>query len=933
VAGLDKVIRASRGFKNASPAASFPNVSLFKKLQQAPEGFYPTQGVVDGIKRLVSYRKIETLPLIVLVGQAQQEVFDGYWRNRRTYYATAAALTASILFAIFLATLRQKKLIAARSEIHEAQAALACSQERYALVEAAVNDGIWDWNILTGEAYMSPRWKNILGYADEELPNLASSFFDRIHPDDKAAVAEANRAQLEENKPYTLDFRLRCKNGDYRWVNSRGQAVRDASGRPVRMLGITTDITDRKRAEASVAESHNNLERAEAMTRLGHIKYIRATGEYTWSEGMYRIMGKSPASFTPTLSNSLELIHPDDRPALQQYRRDVLAGLEPPPVTLRSIKDDGQVISIEVWSAPLRACDDSVTGMFGTVQDITARKDAAESLARANQELIETQYAIDQAVIVAVTDVKGDITYANDTFCQISGYTREELIGKNHRMLSSGAHSTAFFRDMYYCIANGRIWRGEICNKAKDGSIYWVDTTIVPQIGSDGKPLAYMSIRIDITGRKHAEEMLAWEMRQREAAQTALAQANEGLEARVAERTAELAQEMRRREEAQMTLAQAKKMEAVGQLTAGIAHDFNNLLAVIRGSLGFVEEAAMRGLTADPELIDAALRATRRGTELVQRLLAFSRQSPLKAEPTTIDQLVLDTLRLLQRTLGQGIDTETHLAAAAAAASVDRSQMTNALLNLALNARDAMPEGGQLTIATSCRPAQPTAAEDAARWPTGEEICITVSDTGEGMTEKIRKHAFEPFFTTKPDGLGSGLGLSMVQGFVEQSGGRIEIDSAAGRGTTITIRLPRIAAESRADEADADAGLSARGREKIVLLVEDDPDVRIVTAAQLKKLGYKVHAVANGMEAIDLIASPANIDVTLTDIVLPGGLDGVALVKEAMRARPKMGVLCMSGYDPTMKHRKWLQIQNISFLEKPFSSSRLAQALDAALAH
>ena len=273
-----------------------------------------------------------------------------------------------------------------------------------------------------------------------------------------------------------------------------------------------------------------------------------------------------------------------------------------------------------------------------------------------------------------------------------------------------------------------------------------------------------------------------------------------------------------------------------------------------------------------------------------------------------------------------------YCASKAAVISVDRNQLANALLNLALNARDAMPDGGQLTIATKCQPV-PHAAQNSPRWPTGEEVCIVISDTGVGMTDDVRGRAFEPFFTTTPDGLGSGLGLSMVQGFVEQSGGTIDIESAPGSGTTITIRLPRIASESQADETDLVAGAPESAREKTVLLVEDDPDVRVVTAAQLRHLGYKVHAVANGMEAIDLIASPANIDITLTDIVLPGGLDGVALVKEAMRARPKMGVLCMSGYNPTEKHRKWLKVQNIAFLEKPFSSAHLAQALDAALVH
>ena len=258
---------------------------------------------------------------------------------------------------------------------------------------------------------------------------------------------------------------------------------------------------------------------------------------------------------------------------------------------------------------------------------------------------------------------------------------------------------------------------------------------------------------------------------------------------------------MNRREQAQTKLAQVQKMEAVGQLTAGIAHDFNNLLAVIKGGLEFVEEAAARGLPADPELIDSATRATRRGAELVRRLLAFSRQETRsKAEPARIDQLVLDTLRLLQRTLGEEIEIVTPLEATTATVRVDRNQFANALLNLALNARDAMPQGGQLTIATAYQDPRGAAAEGAARWPMGGTVSLTITDTGVGMTEEVRNRVFEPFFTTKPDGLGSGLGLSMVQGFVEQTGGHIEVDSKVGRGTAIAIRLPTIDAVGEVDD-------------------------------------------------------------------------------------------------------------------------------------
>lgn len=300
----------------------------------------------------------------------------------------------------------------------------------------------------------------------------------------------------------------------------------------------------------------------------------------------------------------------------------------------------------------------------------------------------------------------------------------------------------------------------------------------------------------------------------------------------------------------------------------------------------------------------------------------------MDVKPTGVDQLVLDTLRLLQRTLGAQIEIVTRLDATASVVAADRGQLVNAFLNLAINARDAMPEGGQLTIETSCRAARRTASEGLGRWPTGEEVCISVSDTGVGMSEEVRKLAFEPFFTTKKNGVGVGLGLSMVRGYVENIGGYIEFASVFEQGTTITICLPRIAAVSVPEEHNISAGMIVATRKETVLLVEDDPDVRIMTAAQLKQCGYAVQSVATAMEAINMIASPAEIDIMLTDMVLPGGIDGMTLLKEALWERPQMGVVCMSGYNPTPGYRKWLKTQNIRFLEKPFSARQLSQALD-----
>ena len=624
-------------------------------------------------------------------------------------------MTVVILFIVGFGARRERKLIETSFQKQQAEENLTHSQERYLLVGCAINDGVWDWNILTDEEYLSARWKAILGYAEDEVPNLKSSFLNLLHPDDKAAVVEATRAHLEEHKPYALDYRLRCKNGDYRWVQSCGQAIYDAANRPTRMIGAVTDISERKRTEEALAQSQERYRSIESAVNDGIYDQNLLTGETYLSRRWKGILGYADDEIPNLELAFLDFVHPDDRAAIAKVAGEYLKSKE----------------------------------------------------------------------------------------------------NKSH---------TLDFRLRH-----------------KNGDYRWVHSRGMAFYDDNG-PIRVLGAITDITDRKRAEEELA--------------RANRELEARVAERTAELAREMRRREAAQMTLAQAQKMEAVGQLTAGIAHDFNNLLAVIQGGLEFVEGAAARGVTAEPELIDAARRATRRGRELVQRLLAFARQSPLQAEPTAIDRLVLDTLRLLQRTLGEGIDIETRLDAATAAAFVDRNQLANVLLNLALNARDAMPEGGRLTIATKCRPARSAAAEGSAQWSTGEEICIAVSDTGLGMAEEVRRRVFEPFFTTKPDGLGSGLGLSMVFGFVEQSGGHIEVDSAVGHGTTITIHLPRIAVLDQTTEPDAVASSAVTAQKKNILLVEDDPDVRIVMAAQLKQLGYTVHAVTNGMEAIHLIELP-----------------------------------------------------------------------------
>ena len=375
--------------------------------------------------------------------------------------------------------------------------------------------------------------------------------------------------------------------------------------------------------------------------------------------------------------------------------------------------------------------------------------------------------------------------------------------------------------------------------------------------------------------------------------------------------------------QAQMALNQAQKLKAVGQLTGGVAHDFNNLLTIILGNLAMLEE----GLRDNPELYKSAhtaMNAARRGADLTRRLLAFSRQQALQPRLLAPGQQLREIAELLARTLGANIELETVADPAVWNVRVDPGQLTNAVLNLAINARDAMPSGGRLRIEAS------NATLDATytvRYPdvvAGDYVRLTVADTGAGMMPEVVERAFEPFFTTKELGAGTGLGLSMVYGFVKQSGGHVRIRSQVGAGTTVELYLPRhiakgretVAAETALDES------RLRGRE-MVLLVEDDPDIRDFVARALTGFGYGVREAANGREALALLAVDAPVDLLLSDMTMPGGIGGYDLVLEARRQRPGLRVLLMSGFTDMAGQLP----ADCALLEKPFQKRDLARAV------
>jgi PAS domain S-box-containing protein len=383
-----------------------------------------------------------------------------------------------------------------------------------------------------------------------------------------------------------------------------------------------------------------------------------------------------------------------------------------------------------------------------------------------------------------------------------------------------------------------------------------------------------------------------------------------------------------RHAEAQLT--QAQKMEAVGQLTGGVAHDFNNLLTVIIGTLDMTLERAQSDLRP---MLDTALQAAQRGATLVQRLLAFSRRQALKPEPLDVNRLAADMDELLRRTLGAQIAIEMMLLDGLWSALADRSQVESALLNLAINARDAMPAGGKMTIETGNIHLDDAYAARNAEVTAGDYIMLAVTDTGSGMPPEVLERAFEPFFTTKEVGRGSGLGLSMVYGFAKQSRGHLKIYSEVGHGTTVRLYLPRVVSDSMAAAPSAAASEHPRGGET-VLVVEDDPDVRRYVVSQIRDLGYRVIEAADGLQAQAILDGDTPIDLLFTDVVMPGGMTGRQLADAAKHRRPELKTLFTSGYtENSIVHQGKLD-PGVHFLAKPYRrqdlASKLREALDQA---
>lgn len=439
-----------------------------------------------------------------------------------------------------------------------------------------------------------------------------------------------------------------------------------------------------------------------------------------------------------------------------------------------------------------------------------------------------------------------------------------------------------------------------------DGRRRDAEIRYMPRFDADGKVDGFHVFATDVTTRALALESIQQ-------------QANL-LEAKVAERTAELQQQMLARESSEAALRQAQKMKAVGQLTGGIAHDFNNMLTGILSALDLARLRIDQGRTEGlGRFLDVASASALRAAALTQRLLAFSRRQSLQAQDLQLNDLVVSLQELLARTLGESVRLEIDLCAELPQTYVDENQLESALINLAINARDAMPDGGQLRIVTRQLQVedQPLELGRGIALAPGSYVVVSVADTGTGMPADVLERVFEPFYTTKPIGQGTGLGMSMIYGFMQQSNGQVWVESRPGAGTTVSLYLPAgVAAQTALPPTQSDAVRAGQGQQ--VLVVEDDEQVRLLVTELLSELGYQADVVADADAALPILASPRRIDLLVTDVGLPG-LNGRQLAEIARQSRRDLPVIFMTGYAETARDRGKFLGEGMSMIAKPFT--------------
>ena len=784
------------------------------------------------------------------------------------------------------------KILRDRTQEHLAGRALFESQERYRLALKATRDAVWDWDLQTRQIVWNEALQQAYGFPCAAIDSTSEWRFAQIHPQDRERVEESIRSAIDgSGSTWSAEYRFRCQDGSYAEVLDRGHLIRDADGRAERIIGAMLDLTRSRSAETALRLSEERfstiLETIEAAFAIVKVKFdaddrpvdyyfVEANPAFERQCGV-NLRGKWVTEFAPNLEKFW----------FETYGHVAKTG---EPANFESYAN-----TFERWFdvRAVRVGDPADRQIAILFNDVTERRDAeerlrvSEALARENVERVQLALAAGAIIGTWHWDLPTDSFTVDEAFAKVfnldpalgrTGLSLEQVVTTVHPDDRDGLIGA-----INEAIARGGAYSHQYRVRDADGKYNWLEANGRVECADDGTALRFPGVLIDVEERRSVEA-------ERDRANAALRALNDTLEQRVIARTADLMQ-------AEEKLRQSQKMEAVGQLTGGLAHDFNNLLAGISAALELMQKRIAQGRFKDVDkYLATAQGATKRAAALTHRLLAFSRRQTLDPRPTDVNTLIVGMTELIQRTVGPSIRLKTLVAPDLWPALVDASQLENALLNLCINARDAMPDGGSITVETANR----AVAVESVRTldiPEGEYLCLCVTDTGTGMSTEVIAKAFDPFFTTKPLGQGTGLGLSMIYGFTKQSGGHVRVHSQVGQGTTMCIYLPRYRGEAKQNhDATRSTTTPLVKAGETILIVDDEPTVRMLLKDVLSELGYTVLDAADSIEGLETLRSNAQIDLLITDVGLPGGMNGRQMADAGREIRPKLKTLFITGY-------------------------------------
>ncbi|WP_336490942.1 hybrid sensor histidine kinase/response regulator [Methylobacterium nigriterrae] len=774
------------------------------------------------------------------------------------------------------------KILRDRTAEYQASEGLRNAEAQLRRAQESGGIGVFSVGIADGILHATPEFCRLYGLPERET--YPSTEFERLVIPEDAALVSTAESRRNGDAPRDVEYRIRSADtGTLRWIARKGEIEHDEMGRPVRFAGMAQDITLRKQAEQRAQANERELRLvADAMPVL--IAFLDTSLTCRFANRAYCDWFDVGTSEKAIGRNLREMLSTSDFEARRSGIEQALAGNEV-RFDLPWPHRDGRPRIAEIRYLPRSAPGGEIEGFYVFVQDISDRK-RVEELLLSRTQLLEAEVAEQtkdrdriwrlSPVLKVVATPDGKIQSVNPSWIRVLGWSDAETVGRNIIDFLAPNDRELVILNLEQLAGGLRVSDFEASLVTKDDGLRHISWTVVPE---DGRLYGFGR---DVTELRLAEE----------------------------------------------ALRQAQKMEAVGQLTGGLAHDFNNLLTGISGSLELLQTRMRQGRLMDVDrYINAAQGASKRAAALTHRLLAFSRRQTLDPKPTNVNALINGMEELIRRTVGPEITVEVVGAAGSWPALVDPNQLENALLNLCINARDAMPGGGRITIETANKWLDERAGRERDL-PPGQYLSLCVTDSGTGMTPDVIAKAFDPFFTTKPTGQGTGLGLSMIYGFARQSGGQVRIYSEVGQGTTMCLYLPRHYGKTEDATAVpelADAPRAEQG--ETVLIVDDEPTVRMLVTEVLEDLGYTAIEAADAAAGLKVLQSDVRIDLLVTDVGLPGGMNGRQMADTGRVNRPDLKVLFITGYAENAAVGNGHLEPGMQVLTKPFVMEALASRI------